>query len=52
MPPKPSLPPVTSGFRRATTLAETLVVIAVVAVAGGVILGIGSAVWKVVKSWQ
>ena len=38
--------------RHATTLVETLVVLAVVVVVGSLIVGIGSAVWKLLKSWQ
>ncbi len=37
---------------RATTLPETLVVIAVIIVVGSLILGIASALWNVVKSWK
>lgn len=36
----------------ATTLVETLVVLTVIVVAGSLIVGIGSAVWKLLKSWQ
>ena len=38
--------------RRATTLVETLVVLTVIVVVGSLIGGIGSAVWKLLKSWQ
>ena len=38
--------------RHASTLVETLVVLAVIVVVGSLIIGIGSAVWKLLKSWQ
>ena len=38
--------------RHATTLVETLVVLTVIVVVGSLIIGIGSAVWKLLKSWQ
>jgi len=37
---------------RGITLAETLVVIAVIAVIGGIIFGIAGAILNVIKSWQ